>query len=557
VRARAPTPTRSQPTRERVSNAPHMASPLHAALLDAATTFGTPLYAYDGAAVDKSCRALSAAFPGAELLYAVKANSNPALLRRILNSSPSSPTAAPFGLDCVSLGEVLLALLALADRPPPPPPGQVDSGVLPPRATTILYTNNGVSREEWDTVVALAAASQGLPNANPVPLPVPVPPGTTIYPNIDSLQRVHELPPGLQCFARVNGPVGGGHHAHVITCGPASKFGIPWEDLPALLAACAEKGVRLVGLHQHIGSGILDAATLLQAADVLFDVIRGVAAGRKRSVEGVAPPLDLPPHPLPDLRFVNVGGGIGVPYRPFPHHEPLDLGAYARGLFERMRRLEDDIWGRDDSPPAAPPASSPPRRRLTLMLEPGRFVVAESGYLLTRVSVVKPTPYGGRVYVGVDTGFHHLLRPTLYGSYHHITNLSRTTCAPLAPFLVSGNICESGDVFTRHHAGLTPPLPVDAAADEGSDGEGPGLRLLPAATGVGDVLALHTVGAYGYSMSSEYNTRPRPAEVLLLPVAGGGEGEGEGERGYEARVIRRGKTALEIVREARRDAGLE
>jgi diaminopimelate decarboxylase len=168
------------------------------------------------------------------------------------------------------------------------------------------------------------------------------------------------------------------------------------------------------------------------------------------------------------LEFVDFGGGFGVPYR--PEEKPLDLAVFGRefgGIFDRFCRE----YGRE----------------LTPCFEPGRYLVAESGFLVVRVTTVKKNP-DGRVFVGVGSGFNHLVRPAMYGSYHYISNLSN----PLGPerkVTVVGNICESGDKFA-----------VDRVIANPREG---------------DILAIHTAGAYGFSMSSNYNLRPRPAEVLI------------------------------------------
>src|SRR5205814_931619 len=200
----------------------------------------------------------------------------------------------------------------------------------------------------------------------------------------------------------------GGHHDHVITCGPESKFGVPWEQVPDILKITADRKLKLIGVHQHIGSGIREVEKFAEAMEVLLSVLRM--------------------HTLPDLEFVNFGGGVGVPYR--PTEKPIDLKSFGAMLSSRFASFCKDA-GKD----------------LTLVLEPGRFPVAESGYLVARVNTIKETPYN-KTFAGVDTGFNHLVRPTMYGSYHHITNLSHPGGA-LKPYYVAGNICESGDIFTR------------------------------------------------------------------------------------------------------------
>lgn len=389
-----------------------MTPALRNSLLQAAEQFGSPVYVYDKAAISARCTALAEciAFPRKKLLYAMKANSNQAVVKTIL--------AAGFGVDCVSLGEVLFAKKLGAEQ--------------------ILYTNNNVADTEFHAVVELSKAGG-------------------IWINCDSLQRLGDLPEGSACFARINGPVGGGHHHHVITGGPESKFGIPWEQTPQILALVARRKLKLIGVHQHIGSGIREVAKFKQAMEVLLTVLRA--------------------HKLPDLQYVNFGGGIGVPYR--PNETPIDLKIFGAELSATFAAFCKEAG-----------------KELTMMLEPGRFPVAEAGYLVARVNTIKETPYE-RTFAGVDTGFNHLVRPTMYGSYHEISNLSNPGGAK-KPYFVAGNICESGDIFTRGEGDEN----VSAAR------ELPELRR-------GDLIAIHNAGAYGYVMASEYNMRPRPAEVLL------------------------------------------
>jgi diaminopimelate decarboxylase len=170
---------------------------------------------------------------------------------------------------------------------------------------------------------------------------------------------------------------------------------------------------------------------------------------------------------LPDLTVVDLGGGIGVPYR--PGESEMDLAALGRHLGAAVSQLEAALG-----------------RGLELWLEPGRFLVAQAGTLVARVTCRKEVM--GRVYVGLDTGLNHLIRPAFYGSYHGVSNLTAPERAPEFVDVV-GNICESSDVF---------------AAD----------RPMPAPR-EGDLLALHDAGAYGYAMASHYNLWPLPAEVLL------------------------------------------
>jgi diaminopimelate decarboxylase len=410
-----------------------MDAALRTALIRATENHGTPIYVYDKATIVNRCESLLNAitYPKKNMLYAMKANSNQAVVKTIIG--------AGFGLDCVSQGEVEFALKLGADR--------------------ILYTNNNVSDKEFAAVVKLAKSTG------------------KIWINCDSLQRLNDLPEGSACFVRINGPVGGGHHDHVITCGPESKFGVPWEHVPEVLKIVANRKLKLIGVHQHIGSGIREVEKFAEAMEVLLSVLRK--------------------HTLADLEYVDFGGGIGVPYR--PAEKPIDLKAFGAMLSTRFTQFCKDA-----------------KKELTLVLEPGRFPVAESGYLVAKVNTIKETPYN-KTFAGIDTGFNHLVRPTMYGSYHHITNLSNPEGAQ-KPYYVAGNICESGDIFTR------------GDGDENSAAS----RTLPEIRR-GDLLAIHNAGAYGYAMASEYNMRPRPAELLL-------------DKG-ELVVARKAKTFDDVVRE--------
>ena len=223
-----------------------------------------------------------------------------------------------------------------------------------------------------------------------------------------------------------------------------------------------DAGLRVVGLHAHIGSGIAEVTPLAQSAARLVELADG----------------------FPDLRWLNFGGGIGIPYRPGDLEFPLEeYGAQMTAIAGPVLR----------------------KRGLTAILEPGRYVMAPAGLLLATVTSRKIS--AGTVWLGCDTGFNHLARPSRYGSYHHILNATRGDDRwlreqMLAPpyddesgAIVAGNICESGDVFTKEEGELRP-------------------RRLPE-TRVGDLLAFCDAGAYGFSMASHYNTRMLPPEVMI------------------------------------------
>jgi diaminopimelate decarboxylase len=286
----------------------------------------------------------------------------------------------------------------------------------------------------------------------------------------DMLPWVAALRPGGRVALRLNPGFGGGHHAKVTTGGEASKHGIWHAELAAALAQARELGLSVDGLHVHIGSGV-DVAALAPVREAMLGWARAVGDS---------------------LEWISCGGGLPIPYR---GDEPaLDLDAYADAWDSARDGVEGEL-----------------SRRVRLEVEPGRYLVAEAGLLLCEVRGTKRS--GKSDFVFVDAGFHDLLRPALYGAWHHISVVGRDG-EPLAPRLVAGPLCESADLFTQ------------------TDGGAPQPRDLPAAQ-PGDLLCVHDAGAYGAAMSSHYNSRPLAAEVLV-------------ERG-EARLVRRRQTLSELL----------
>ncbi|OYR53014.1 diaminopimelate decarboxylase [Halorubrum sp. Ea8] len=286
---------------------------------------------------------------------------------------------------------------------------------------------------------------------------------------VDTLDRLAERGYDGRVCVRVNPGVGAGHHAKVRT-GGAAKFGIPY-DRAAEAARDAAERFEVVGVHAHAGSGI-DPDQLDSHREMVSRM--GALARKLAEPDGDAAGDGDAPAPL-DLEYVDVGGGFGVPYE--EDEPPLDLGAVAAATREAVAPL---------------PAGA------DLAIEPGRYVVADAGVLLTRVNTVKPTP-DERV-VGVDAGMTDLLRPAMYDAYHPIRNLGGGrggdgSDAPsphereATPVTVAGPICETGDTLCRDRALADPAR--------------------------GDLLAVGIAGAYGYEMASQYNSRPRPAEVAL------------------------------------------
>jgi diaminopimelate decarboxylase len=273
--------------------------------------------------------------------------------------------------------------------------------------------------------------------------------------NIDSISQMEKLlnihvPDSI--LLRVNPEVGAGHHEHVITAGPDVQFGV-WESqaLEAYRMAQAA-GVLSFGIQMHIGSGIADVENYVKALKRLLEIAKHAQDSFRINIS-----------------VIDLGGGITVPYR--PDEKQVDLDAFIGRLFgfikEKLDEFElctPEIW-----------------------IEPGRYLVAESGMILTRVTTMKNSP--GKVFVGLDAGFNTLIRPAMYGSYHHILNASAMNNEP-QKYDIYGPLCESGDVFAR-----------DRYISRISEG---------------DLLAIMNAGAYGFSMASNYNSRPRPAEALVL-----------------------------------------
>jgi diaminopimelate decarboxylase len=244
---------------------------------------------------------------------------------------------------------------------------------------------------------------------------------------------------------RLNPGIGAGHGAKVIT-GGKTKFGIAKEALSQVKALAARFGLRIAGINQHIGSLFLTSEAYLAAGDVLFET----------ALE------------FPDLVCIDLGGGLGVPYH---GEERLDMQALAQGLSERIARF-----------------TSRYPHAITIMVESGRYIAAESGMLLGTVHSIKENY--GETYIGTDIGFNVLMRPVLYDAWHtiRIFTADRST-KPTQKLTVTGNICESGDILARDRE-----------------------LVLPC---VGDVIGIENAGAYGYAMASNYNSRLRPAEVLI------------------------------------------
>ena len=290
----------------------------------------------------------------------------------------------------------------------------------------------------------------------------------------DMLTQIGERRRGHPVWLRLNPGFGHGHSKKVNTGGESSKHGIWHDNLGGALERIDRYGLDLVGLHMHIGSGA-DLEHLGRVGDAMARAVEG--CGR-------------------DLRAVSGGGGLPIPYR--EGELPIDASTHFAVWDEARRRIERHLG-----------------HAVELEIEPGRYLVGPAGLLLAEVRASKDM--GKNHYTLVDAGFNDLLRPAMYGAYHAISLLARgddVTQRTARPTVVGGPLCESGDVFT-----------LDAHGNVAT-------RLLPEAR-VGDVLVFHDTGAYGASMSSNYNSRPLAAEVLI-------------EDG-RARLIRRRQTIEELL----------
>jgi diaminopimelate decarboxylase len=223
------------------------------------------------------------------------------------------------------------------------------------------------------------------------------------------------------------------------------------EEAVEVYKMAIELGFNPVGIHSHIGSGILDPEPFMLAVRTLMDT-----AGKVHKEAGV------------EFDFIDFGGGIGIPYT--PEESKLDINDFAEKIVDLYKsKLEEYDLGTP-----------------TMCIEPGRYLVGDASVLLTKVNTIKQSY---RKFAGVDAGFNTLLRPTMYGSYHHIVSASNPLAESTQTIDIAGDVCESGDLFARER-----PMPE---IEEG------------------DILAILNAGAYAFSMASQYNSRPKPAEVLV------------------------------------------
>ena len=265
--------------------------------------------------------------------------------------------------------------------------------------------------------------------------------------NIDNISMLEQLGhefPNVPVGIRINPHIMAGGNSKISTGHIDSKFGISIHQLPHILKVVEATGIKIEGLHMHTGSDILDANSFLLASDIL---------------------LNTAVH-FPHLDYVDFGSGFKVPYK--ENDIETDIEEVGERISERFNEFIKDYG-----------------KTVSLIFEPGKFLVSQSGHFFVRVNVVKPTP--STVFLGVDSGLNHLIRPMFYGSYHNIKNISRPNGKPRI-YNVVGYICET-DTF--------------------------GVNRKIAETQEGDVLCIFNAGAYAFSMASNYNSRFRPAEVMV------------------------------------------
>jgi diaminopimelate decarboxylase len=373
-------------------------------LSDIVRRFGTPCYVYSRATLTRHFRAFDEALTGADHLvcYAVKANSNLAVLQVLARLGA--------GFDIVSGGELVRVLKAGGD----------------PRR--VVFSGIGKSTAELKQALVL---------------------GIFCF-NVESeaeLQRLSEVAVSLKKRApvalRVNPDVDPKTHPYISTGLKQNKFGVDVADAGRLYRLAATlPGIEVAGVACHIGSQLMDTAPFLDALE------RVLALADELAAAGIA------------LRHIDVGGGLGVPYRDETPPSPAQL---ATAVLEKLRG-----------------------RGLKILMEPGRAIAGNAGLLVTRVEYLKPG--SERNFAIVDAAMNDLLRPSLYQAWHTVLPVRESGQAPRVVYDVVGPVCESGDWLAKDRE----------------------LALAP-----GDLLALRTAGAYGFVMSSNYNTRPRAAEVLV------------------------------------------
>jgi diaminopimelate decarboxylase len=373
--------------------------------------YPTPFHIYDEAAIRKNARKLLDAFSwneGFKEHFAVKANPNPFILKILKEEG--------FGADCSSLAELILAERV---------------GIT---GEQIMFSSNDTPVQEYRKAKELGA----IINLDDIS-------------HIDFLDRETWGLPRLICFRYNPGPTREG--SAIIGKPEEAKFGFTKEQLFDGYRICKERGAERFGLHTMVASNELNPQYFVDTAVMLFELVAEISEALGITFE-----------------FVNLGGGIGIPYR--PEQEPVNLFLVSEGI---RKAYAERILAR-----GLPP--------LRILMECGRMITGPYGYLVSRVIHRKQTY---KSYVGLDACMAHLMRPAIYGAYHHITVLGKENQESKKLYDVTGSLCENNDKFA-----------ID--------------RSLPEIE-IGDILAIHDTGAHGYSMGFNYNGKLRSAELLLKP----------------------------------------
>ncbi len=290
---------------------------------------------------------------------------------------------------------------------------------------SIFFTPNGVSLEEIEKVAKLGVQIN--------------------IDNLSILELFGQKHPEIPVCIRINPHVMGGGNSKISVGHIDSKFGISIYQTPHILRVVKNTGMRISGIHMHTGSDILDIDTFLRASEILLDTAKQ----------------------FDNLDFIDFGSGFKVPYK--KGDIETNIEEFGEKLSKRFNQFSKEYG-----------------KKLTLLFEPGKFLVSESGYFLTKVNVIKQTT--STVFAGVDSGFNHFGRPMMYNSYHHIENISNLNGRERF-YTVVGYICET-DTFGSNRR-------INEISEE-------------------DILCFHNAGAYCFSMASNYNSRLKPAEVMLI-----------------------------------------
>ncbi len=382
------------------------------AIQRAARQFSTPFFIYEENRIRANCRQFSKTFrryfPEFTPLFAVKANTNPALLRIIF--------AEGFGADASS---------------------EAEAWITKRLGATGMYTGNYTTAAELRFVLKTGNFRINLDDISILP----------------TLRKIGT--PEFLSFLFDPGISQGGMKS-LFLAWPDAKFGIPTHAIVKAYRQAKAMGVRRFGIHAMTGSNVLDERYFAAVAGKLLDI-----AGEVKEATGI------------DFECLNVGGGFGVPYR--PEQPSLNLDQVASGI----RRVFDQKCKRYGL------------REPVLMVEPGRWIMADTAWLVGRVHVIK---YSSKTFVGLDTGMNDLPRPAIYDAYHHITVIGKPTHGRKEKVNIVGRLCENNDQFARD-------------------------RCLPTIA-VGDLIAIHNAGAHAYAMGHNYNNRLRSAEILILRRGG-------------------------------------